>query len=78
MILVAKKVGAEKWWKQAERCLLLLWMSKKLLPERDVVYAAAQRALHALGVATEWDKRAICAQPPRGHDISCSTFYTVF
>jgi len=54
-ILVARRVGTEKWWDLAERCLPPLWISQELLAEREVVWAAAQRALRALGVATARD-----------------------
>ena len=51
-ILVAKRVGAQKWWDLAERCLPPVWISKERLAEHEVVCAAAQKALRALGVAT--------------------------
>ncbi len=51
-ILVAKRVGAHKWWDLAERCLPPVWISQEPLAEREVVCAAAQKALQALGVAT--------------------------
>jgi len=51
-ILVARRVGAHKWWDLAERCLPPLWISQEPLAEHEVVCAAAQKALHALGVAT--------------------------
>jgi uncharacterized protein len=51
-ILVAKRVGAHKWWDLAERCLPLTLISQEPLVEREVVCAAAQKALRALGVAT--------------------------
>ncbi len=51
-ILVAKRVGGQKWWDLAERCLPPLWISQEPLAEHEVVRAAAQKALHALGVAT--------------------------
>jgi uncharacterized protein YcaQ len=50
--LVARRVGAHKWWDLAERCLPSVWISKEPLAEQEVVCAAAQRALRALGVAT--------------------------
>jgi uncharacterized protein YcaQ len=51
-ILVARRVGAHKWWELAERCLPLVWISQEPLAEQEVVCAAAQKALRALGVAT--------------------------
>jgi uncharacterized protein len=51
-ILVARRVGAHKWWDLAERCLPLAWISQEPLAEHEVVCAAAQKALRALGVAT--------------------------
>src|SRR5258708_3908926 len=54
-ILVANRVGAQKWWDLAERCLPPLWISKEPLAEHEVVCSAAQKALRALGVATARD-----------------------
>jgi uncharacterized protein YcaQ len=51
-ILVTRRVGAQKWWDLAERCLPPVWISKEPLAEHEVVCAAAQKALRALGVAT--------------------------
>ncbi len=51
-ILVARRVGAQKWWDLAECCLPPVWISKEPLAEHEVVCAAAQKALRALGVAT--------------------------
>jgi uncharacterized protein YcaQ len=51
-ILVARRVGAQKWWDLAERCLPSVWISQEPLAEREVVCAAAQKALRAPGVAT--------------------------
>ena len=54
-VMVAKRVGAHKWWDLAERCLPLDWISQEPLAERKVVCAAVQKALRALGVATARD-----------------------
>jgi uncharacterized protein len=54
-ILVARRVGAQKWWDLAERCLPAVWISQEPLAEHEVVCAAAQKALRALGVATARD-----------------------
>jgi uncharacterized protein YcaQ len=54
-ILVARRVGAHKWWDLAERCLPAVWISQEPLAEHEVVCAAAQKALRALGVATARD-----------------------
>jgi len=54
-ILVAKRMGAQKWWDLAERCLPPVWISKEPLAEHEVACAAAQKALRALGVATARD-----------------------
>jgi uncharacterized protein len=51
-ILVARRVGTQKWWDLAERCLPSVWISKEPLAAQVVVCAAAQKALRALGVAT--------------------------
>jgi uncharacterized protein YcaQ len=51
-ILVAKRVGTQKWWDLAERCLPSALISLEPLAEDEVVCAAAQKALRALGVAT--------------------------
>jgi hypothetical protein len=51
-ILVARRVGAHKWWNLAERCLPPLWISQEPQAPHEVVCAAAQKALRALGVAT--------------------------
>jgi uncharacterized protein YcaQ len=51
-ILVARRAGAHKWWDLSERCLPPVWISKGPLAEQEVVCAAAQKALRALGVAT--------------------------
>jgi uncharacterized protein len=51
-ILVAKRAGTQKWWDLAERCLPLPLIPQEPLAEREVVCAAAQKALRALGVAT--------------------------
>ncbi len=53
-IMVVRRIGIEKWWDLAERCLPA-WTSKEPLSEREVVRCAAQKALRALGVATERD-----------------------
>jgi uncharacterized protein len=54
-ILVARRMGAQKWWDLAERCLPPIWISQEPLAEHEVVRAAAQRALRSLGVATARD-----------------------
>jgi uncharacterized protein YcaQ len=54
-ILVARRVGAQKWWDLAERCLPAFWISQEPRAEHEVVCAAAQKALRALGVATARD-----------------------
>jgi uncharacterized protein YcaQ len=54
-ILVARRVGTQKWWDLAERCLPPAWISKEPLTEHEVVCAASQKALRALGVATARD-----------------------
>jgi uncharacterized protein len=51
-ILVSKRVGAQKWWDLAERCLPASCIAQEPLAEHEVVCAAAQRALRSLGVAT--------------------------
>jgi len=51
-ILVARRMGGEKWWDLSERCLPA-WISYDPLPESAVVSRAAQKSLRALGVATE-------------------------
>jgi len=54
-ILVARRVGSQKWWDLAERCLPRACISQEPLTEHEVVCTAAQRALLALGVATARD-----------------------
>jgi uncharacterized protein len=54
-ILIARRVGAQKWWDLAERCLPPTLISQEPLEEHEVVCAAAQKALRALGVATARD-----------------------
>ena len=54
-VLVSKRVGTQKWWDLAERCLPPLWFAQEPLAEHEVVCAAAQKALRALGVATTRD-----------------------
>src|SRR5258708_18871728 len=54
-ILVSKRVGANKWWDLAERCLPPSWISQEPLAEHEVVRAAVQKALRSLGVATPRD-----------------------
>jgi uncharacterized protein YcaQ len=54
-VLVSKRVGVQKWWDLAERCLPPIWISQEPLAEHEVVCAAAQRALRSLGVATPRD-----------------------
>lgn len=54
-ILVSKRVGAHKWWDLAERCLPPSCIAQEPFPEHEVVSAAAQKALRALGVATARD-----------------------
>jgi uncharacterized protein YcaQ len=54
-ILVTKRVGTQKWWDLAERCLPPALISQEPLEEHEVVCAAAQKALRALGVATAQD-----------------------
>jgi uncharacterized protein YcaQ len=54
-ILVSKRVGTQKWWDLAERCLPPALISQEPLAEDEVVCAAAQKALLALGVATARD-----------------------
>ncbi len=51
-ILVAKRVGVQKWWDLAERHLPAVWISKEPQAPHEVVCAAAQKSLRALGVAT--------------------------
>lgn len=51
-ILVARRVGAQRWWDLAERCLPPVCISQEPLADHEVVCAAAQKALRALGVAT--------------------------
>ncbi|HEX2907755.1 MAG TPA: crosslink repair DNA glycosylase YcaQ family protein, partial [Phototrophicaceae bacterium] len=50
-ILVKERRGHTRYWDLAERCLPD-WTPREVLPEREVVRRAAQRALRALGVAT--------------------------
>ncbi len=40
-ILVAKRVGAQKWWDLAERCLPPLWLSKESLEDYPMLAALA-------------------------------------
>ncbi len=54
-ILVARRVGAQKWWDLADRCLPGFWISQEPQAPHEVVCAAAQKALRALGVATARD-----------------------
>jgi uncharacterized protein len=54
-VLVSKRVGVQKWWDLAERCLPPIWISQEPLAEHEVVCAAAQKALRSLGVATPRD-----------------------
>jgi uncharacterized protein YcaQ len=54
-VMVAKRVGTLKWWDLAERCLPLPWIAQEPLAEHEVVYAATQKALRSLGVATPRD-----------------------
>ena len=54
-VLVSKRVGAHKWWDLAERCLSTICISQEPLAEHEVVFAAAQKALRSLGVATPRD-----------------------
>jgi uncharacterized protein len=54
-ILVSKRVGANKWWDLAERCLPPSWIAQEPLAEHEVVRAAVQKALRSLGVATPRD-----------------------
>src|SRR5258708_3518412 len=44
-ILVARRVGAQKWWDLAERCRPPLWSSNEPLAQRERVRPAAQKAL---------------------------------
>jgi uncharacterized protein YcaQ len=50
-IMVAGRSGIQKLWDLSER-VLPGWTPREKLPERDVVYRAAQKAIRALGVAT--------------------------
>jgi len=50
-VMVAGRDGLQKVWDLAERCLPE-WTPRDKLSEREIVRRAAQRALHALGVAT--------------------------
>jgi uncharacterized protein YcaQ len=50
-IMVTKRVGGQKQWDLAERCLPA-WTPRDQLDEYEVTYRAAQQALRALGVAT--------------------------
>jgi uncharacterized protein len=54
-ILVARRVGSQKWWDLAERCLPAFWILQGPQAPHEVVCAAAQKALQALGVATARD-----------------------
>jgi uncharacterized protein YcaQ len=54
-VLVSKRVGAQKWWDLAERCLPPMWISQEPRAPYEVVCAAAQKALRSLGVATPRD-----------------------
>jgi uncharacterized protein len=49
-IMVAGRKGGQKVWDLTERCLPD-WAPREPLPERDLVYRAAQKSLRALGVA---------------------------
>jgi uncharacterized protein len=53
-IMVAGRLGQQRLWDLAERCLPA-WTPAERLPEQEVVRRAAQRSLRALGVATARD-----------------------
>jgi uncharacterized protein YcaQ len=50
-IMVAGRAGLQKLWDLAERCLPE-WTPREKLSRREMVRRAAQKSLHALGVAT--------------------------
>ncbi len=50
-IMVAGRSGIQKLWDLSER-VLPEWTPREKLPEREVVYRAAQKAIRALGAAT--------------------------
>jgi uncharacterized protein YcaQ len=53
-IMVARRVGLEKWWDLSE-CVLPSWVPRERLGEREVVRRAAQRSLRGLGIARAKD-----------------------
>src|SRR5205814_7590344 len=48
-LMVAGRKGGQKMWDLTERCLPE-WAPRGVLPERELVYSAAQKSLRALGV----------------------------
>ena len=65
VVVVARREAGRRWWELAERWMPE-WTPRQALPERAIVYRAAQRSLRALGIgrARDIDRHFIAGRYP--------------